>query len=264
MFIKGLSRGTTMCICCLALYLLMCCNVLFPITFIPNKITENVYGYLSQNPTSHKSILILTGASGYDETYMKMAQQFQAEGWNTLILDYYRNGLDLPGKSVFSGTAEDYNKWKVNAKNAISLLVKNKYATVDSLVIIGFSRGSSIAFAVGNTDKRVSAIISFYGDLDVDEDDTKETINFAVKNLPPILLIHGKKDRVVPINRANFIANELKKRNKSFDKVFLNKMGHAFILDSTDENSVEATQHCIDKIESFLNNYSTMPSALNK
>ena len=41
-------------------------------------------------------------------------------------------------------------------------------------------------------------------------------------------------------------------------------MGHAFILDSTDENSIEANQHCIDKIESFLNNYSTMPSALNK
>jgi len=63
-----------------------------------------VYGYLSQNLTSHKSILILTGASGYDENYMKMAQQFQAEGWNTLVLDYYRNELDLPEKSVFSGT----------------------------------------------------------------------------------------------------------------------------------------------------------------
>jgi dienelactone hydrolase len=136
------------------------CSAVFPVVFIPEKITSDVYGYLSKQPDSHKTVLFLPGASGYDEAYSTMVRQFQADGWNTLILDYYRNGLDIPGKSVFSSSAEDYQQWKLNAKNAINFLIQNNYASADSLVIVGFSRGASIAFAVGNADQRVAAIIS--------------------------------------------------------------------------------------------------------
>jgi len=50
------------------------------------------------------------------------------------------------------------------------------------------------------------------------------------KNLPPTLILHGKKDTTVDRDQSQLLAEELKKAGAEYELVWLNQAGHSFSL----------------------------------
>ncbi len=75
-------------------------------------------------------------------------------------------------------------------------------------VLCGFSQGAMMALEVGlRLNQTLKGIIAFSGGLA-----NSKTINKEIKTKPPICLVHGKNDEVVP-PKMSIIANEILKKS---------------------------------------------------
>ena len=86
------------------------------------------------------------------------------------------------------------------------VLEKYKLPT-EKLALVGFSQGTMMALHVGlRRQKKIGGIVGFSGALIAPELAAKE-----VKSKPPICLVHGQMDMVVPFPAMNMAAAELEK-----------------------------------------------------
>lgn len=81
--------------------------------------------------------------------------------------------------------------------------------TADRMVVIGFSQGTMMALHVlPRRDQEVAGIIGFSGRLL-----TPELLDAEARVRPPVLLIHGDQDPVVPFDDMNIAGQALQKAN---------------------------------------------------
>ncbi len=223
-------------LCILLLLLAVGCSIVAPVSFPSVEISEKVYGVLTLAPSSQKTVLILPGASGFDEGYEEFAENFRRVGWNALIVDYYRNGKDLPSASVFTYDPELWESWKSNIEEAITLIRNNKMGDYSNIVLMGFSRGASLAFEVSKK-HRLKGLILLYGNIFPVKDTVKDSLSF-IRNTPPTLLIHGTKDRIVKDKYSIEAFHLLKKYGIKSELLLLDSVGHAFVLKHSEKDRV--------------------------
>ncbi|MBA3683408.1 MAG: hypothetical protein H0W73_19915, partial [Bacteroidetes bacterium] len=105
------NKRTVFGLCLLIVLCTLGCRKIFPLKFIENQITDDINGWLIKPvKTSSRAILILPGASGYDERYKDLAMYFVDREWNVLILDYYQNGKNIKRQSAISSNKKDYSE----------------------------------------------------------------------------------------------------------------------------------------------------------
>jgi phospholipase/carboxylesterase len=75
-----------------------------------------------------------------------------------------------------------------------------------ALALVGFSQGTMMALHVGLRRKvRLAAIVGYSGMLVVPNDGPPESIAGEVSTRPPVLLVHGDRDELIPV-QALFLA----------------------------------------------------------
>ena len=76
------------------------------------------------------------------------------------------------------------------------------------LALVGFSQGTMVALHVGlRRSQAPAAIIGFSGMLVLEEGKGPESLKPQIRSKPPILLIHGDQDDVIPVE-ALFLSAE--------------------------------------------------------
>jgi phospholipase/carboxylesterase len=76
------------------------------------------------------------------------------------------------------------------------------------LALVGFSQGTMMALHVGlRRSKPLAAIVGYSGMVVLEEGKEPETLKANVRSKPPILLVHGDRDEVIPID-ALFLSTD--------------------------------------------------------
>ena len=86
---------------------------------------------------------------------------------------------------------------------------------------IGFSRGAHLALELGAADARIGAVVELYGWLDDTERD-------AVTRMPPVLILHGEKDRNVRVAEAHALEKLFRAKGIDFEMHLYPDEGHGF------------------------------------
>ena len=94
--------------------------------------------------------------------------------------------------------------------------------------VVGFCMGGALAQYAGTKEKKVSAVVSFYGGF------RKLEMNWNNLN-GAILLIHGENDKGVPPEKGRAIEQQLKKLGKRVELAIYPAAGHAFFNDTRPE-----------------------------
>ena len=98
----------------------------------------------------------------------------------------------------------------------------------ENLVLIGFSQGAMMSiFTALQLPKSCKAVVSFSGTM-VSGEQTIATC----KSKPPICIIHGSKDDVVPLSLGKFTAKTLKSIGFSVEMHEIQNLQHAIDLQS--------------------------------
>ncbi|OXU14505.1 alpha/beta hydrolase [Sedimentisphaera salicampi] len=196
------------------------------------------------------------------------ARFFVEQGYVAVSIDYKLS--EFEGKGRNSKKIE--GAWRQNIYDCKSALrfMKSGILNIDSerIAVMGSSAGGHLAMLLGYSaeskelnkgglykDKSndVSCIINFYGVPDVrkqggemfidssrDESPEEWALASPVEHLaesePPILIVHGAKDRVVDIEQSRDLVKLLKEKELPFEYKFIEDAGHGFSVRAAKTN----------------------------
>jgi dienelactone hydrolase len=163
--------------------------------------------------------LVLHGASGLGRGWFvyPFAKAMAERGVAAAVVHYY-DGL---GKRKGKASPRIFRTREKIVKSALDFMARRKDVKSDALGVYGMSLGGFHALALGVADKRVRAVVSLGGGL------SGHIPKSAVRNLPPTLIVHGSRDRVVPFKRALAVSKAIEKVGGPVQMKVYRGVGHS-------------------------------------
>src|SRR5262249_3596057 len=127
--------------------------------------------------------------------YRALAQRLAEEGYVVLIVHFFeRTGHDGVDRSKI--TEEDFRAWMDTLADGVKYARKLKQVDKDRVGLLGFSLGGFVAVAVAAEETvKVQAVGCYFGGV-------PDELWPRLKKLPPLLVVHGGRDDIVPVRRA--------------------------------------------------------------
>jgi dienelactone hydrolase len=168
-------------------------------------------------------VIILHGADGLARrgpAYRSLGRDLAQHGYRVLLPHYFEStgtaGHALAAKPL------DALGWLAAVEEVIHRAGEMPVA------LVGFSLGAYLAIAVAGHDERVAAIVDCFGGLP----------DFAIghfERMPPVLILHGEADPIVPVTEAHRLGQWLKNRGTEHEVHVYPGLGHGFVGGTEDD-----------------------------
>jgi carboxymethylenebutenolidase len=174
-------------------------------------------------PGKYPAVIVLHGRNGVGEGKRsgthQAARDFARAGYVALVPHYF--GRNLPDPKNGRKNARSHAIWARTVIDTVSFAVRRANVKPRQIGLVGFSNGSWVALSVAARDRRVSAVVENYGGYP-----GWDEINPA--RLPPVLILHGDADHVVPVNEADKLEAVLKDAGVSYEMHIYPGADHGF------------------------------------
>ncbi len=192
-------------------------------------------------------VLILHGFGASGDDLISLADQWQSKLPDTLFIAPHaphRMEFGYGGYQWFGLPNLEYEtllKGIVPALTDLHLyidtLLEKYQISEDKLAIVGFSQGGMMALGVGLTRRKpMAAVISYSGAFVLPP-------HMPVSSYPPVLLVHGNLDQVVPVFYHQLSEDELKRRGVSVTSLLCQNVGHGIDQKGIDTGGSFLYQH---------------------
>jgi carboxymethylenebutenolidase len=168
------------------------------------------------------AVMILHGASGigHGDMIYPYARAISAAGMTAYVVHYF-DGIE-PRHAGHPAGAGLYAERKRILETALQYIAARPTTDRNHIGVFGLSLGGFHALGLGVEDKRVRAVVDVFGAL-------PQQIHPAdVRGMPPVLILHGESDRVVPVSKARTLVADLERVGASFMAKFYPGQGHVF------------------------------------
>jgi carboxymethylenebutenolidase len=155
----------------------------------------------------HPAVLVLHGSMGAGSYWMgRFAPTFTRIGIATYAPHYFqKTGTFLAtSKKIFDG--KHFPAWLDAVRDAVSYVAERPNVDPRRIGLLGFSLGGYLAMALATEDPRIRAVVNLSGGLPPTWEER------VTRQMPPVLLLHGGKDPVVPVAEANKAEQALKQK----------------------------------------------------
>ena len=162
------------------------------------EVSPAVWGVLQtpRTPGTHAGVILLPGAAGWRPVYADLAGVFADSGFVTLALDYHAET-----GSAAVGSAEKLQKWprwQATVRNAVAYLQALPSVSGRAVGVVGYSRGAFLAVSVASSVPAIGAVVDYFGG----GGGGTESLEQEARSFPPLLILHGDADSVVPVRFA--------------------------------------------------------------
>lgn len=161
-------------------------------------ISPAVWGVLElpHAPGPHAGVIILHGSFGWRPTYAQFARALADSGFVALAINYFaETGRD----TVPEQRLQMRPLWQAAIRSAAGYLRAQPFVISDSLGLVGFSRGAFLAVSVASSIPGIKAVVDYFGGIDT----SRQSLEVQVRDFPPLLILHGNADTIVPVSRAH-------------------------------------------------------------
>lgn len=168
-------------------------------------------------------ILMLHGAEGLTLApgYRTAARMTAATGIGVAFVHYF----DSTGDTIASldRMKRSFPPWSRAIRDGLTWLGERKEIDKDRMGIVGVSLGAALALHVAaKGDERIKAIVDFFGPISAGVLPRKP-------KLPPVLILHGLNDPIVPIVHAHTLEAVLKATRTPYEIKLYQGQGHGFV-----------------------------------
>jgi len=175
--------------------------------------------FLPGKPGRYPAVLALHGSGGLREAWSDQPSRLMAaQGYSVLLVHYFeRTGTVWADRDT---TLRHFPDWMRTVGDAITFAGHNGSVDPDRIGLLGFSLGAYLALAVASVDPRVKAVVDFFGGL------PEELHGFT--RMPPVLILHGERDQVVPVSEALRLQQLLERAGTPYEMKLYPDAGHVF------------------------------------
>ena len=141
------------------------------------------------------------------------------QGFAVYILHYF----DRTG-TVFADQQIIFSKfplWMKTLWDAISHVEKQACVDPNRIGLLGFSLGAYLSLSDATIDKRIKAVVDFFGGL-------PKEMKLFMRRLCPVLILHGEADPTVPVEEAYHLQQVLEKKGIPYEMRIYPGAGHGF------------------------------------
>ena len=167
------------------------------------------------------TLLTLHGADGlsYNTQYREGARGVAAAGYQVHLVHY----LDRTGerRASFSTLFQNFTPWMETVQDALTFAASHPGADPARMGIIGVSLGGALGLAVSSLDRRIKALVDYFGPL-------PQGAIATTSRLPPTLVLHGAADPIVPVANAYAVEALLRQQNVPHEVKVYPGQGHGF------------------------------------
>jgi carboxymethylenebutenolidase len=172
------------------------------------------------NPGPNPTVLVLHGADGLPGRgmpYRELAARFAVQGYCTYLPHYFEatDGHTRPDPL----NPINFAAWMGVIHEAIHYVLRQPETVTDQVALIGFSLGGYLAVTVGTQNARVGAIVECCGGV-------ADFFVQGLETMPPVLILHGGADPVVPVSEAYRLEKLLKERGRPYEIRIYPGRGH--------------------------------------
>lgn len=177
----------------------------------------------------YPAVLLLHGA-GYailaSEDFEAMCTKLADHGFYAEYLEYYSR-TDPVAPGFKPDIAKEFPVWLDEIHDGIASLRKNPAVDPERIGLMGFSMGAYLAltYAARNPDD-VAAVVDYYGGL-------PQAFAKKVTAMPPVLILHGDADTMVPVSEARALDAMLTKAGRPHQMHIYPGTPHGFNFEST-------------------------------
>src|SRR6185295_7111660 len=136
-------------------------------------------------------ILLFHGAGGMfmdGPAIRRVARALAQNGFETFVVHYFERTGNLFARDA--AIQKNFDTWRATVNDAVDYL--HARPEITSVGLFGYSLGGFLSLAQAGHDPRVGAVVELAGAIPKDH-------VASVKHLPPLLILHGDKDRRVPV-----------------------------------------------------------------
>lgn len=152
-----------------------------------------VYACAPDSKQPLPAMILIHGAEVHGAGYHNMEQvceDLAAQGYYAEMIEYY-----APGEEVVPGEREKVRQsfvgWVKKLHEGLDALGKNPAVDPKRIGVMGYSLGGMLALSLGaRYSDRVAAVVDYYGPV-------PPSVKENAATMPPTLIIHGGKDRLV-------------------------------------------------------------------
>jgi carboxymethylenebutenolidase len=164
------------------------------------------------------AVILLHGADGLTyrgESYRALARDLAGRGFLALLPHYFEaTGTRY---ASFGSQPLHFLTWTQAGADAVGYAAGGRRR----VGLLGFSLGAYLSLAVAAGDARVAAVVECFGGF-------PGPLAAGLRRLPPVLILHGEADRLVPVSEAHRLAGLLEDRGFPYEMKTYPGQGHGF------------------------------------
>jgi len=165
------------------------------------------------------AVIALHGAGGGVAGMERYAALLAAQGFAVYLLRYFdRTGTEVADKSII---VRNFPVWMKTLWDAISFVETQPQVDGKRIALLGFSLGAYLSLANSAIDHRVKVVVEFFGGM-------PKEMNFFMRRLCPVLILHGEADQTVPVEEAYQLQKLLEKKGVPYEIKIYPGVGHGF------------------------------------
>ena len=176
-------------------------------------------------------VILLHGTGGMANPFYRSQARWFAQHGLTVLLPHYTDVAHWSG----NGDAA-YATWVTAVQVLIGVARSSEFGAVH-VAMVGYSQGASIALAAGSQNAAVDAIAEWYGSL-------PDAWFLNLRGMPPLLVLHGQQDQVIPVRNAEQILRLCSLRHLVCESHIYAGLGHGLSKDA----ALDADQRTLDFI----------------
>ncbi len=174
--------------------------------------------YLPDAGGTFPAVIGLHGSGGLHSSFGEPARMLAAHGFAVFVPHYFeRTGTGWANDPIIR---YEFPTWMKTVRDAITFASGTPGVDPNRVGLLGFSLGAYLALSVGSLDERVKAVIDYFGGLPEEFCGTKR--------MPPVLILHGDADSVVPVSEAKKLDRVLRVLEVEHEKYIYPGAGHVF------------------------------------
>jgi carboxymethylenebutenolidase len=173
----------------------------------------------SNNGQRFPAVISLYGSGGGFAGMTEPASLLASQGFAVYILHYFdRTGTSFADKDTIF---RHFPIWVKTLWDAISHVEKEPNIDPERIGLLGFSLGAYLSLSDAAVDKRVRAVVEFFGGI-------PKEMRFFMRRFCPVLILHGDADTTVPVEEAYHLQKVLEKKSMPYEMQIYPGAGHGF------------------------------------